>query len=584
MKVLLAAINSQYIHSNLAVRYLKAFTKDLDYDCAILEFTINDRIENILRKIIHHKPNIVAFSCYIWNIEYVVKLSKLIKIIDKDIEIVFGGPEVSYDGYSFLKENDGEYVIEGEGELTFRELIEFKINEYKNFQTNNINVVDVNIIEEGLKKIKGLYFKTSNDVKYTGPRENIDMNNVVFPYDEEDDLQNKIVYYEASRGCPFNCKYCLSSTIRNVRFRDIETVKKELKFLMDKNVKLIKFVDRTFNANIKFAMEIWKFLIEQDTQTKFHFEISANLFKKEEIELLSKAPYGRFQFEVGVQTTNNEVLSNINRKVDFDDISEKVVEIKKLNNIKQHLDLIAGLPGENFNSFVKSFNDIYRIKPEEIQLGFLKLLKGSPMRNEAKKWGMSFSPYPPYEILKTKHITYNELVILKRVEKMVDKYYNTQKFNNIISYFEEKFDSPFEFYRKLSEYFEYRGYFDRSLSSTEYYRVFIDFNEAVIGEESNALKEIIKFDYLLHNKKKWVPEFLNRNSDKNVMKEIKKLIRNSGTEFNMDNFHIEKFNIDISNYLKNREIILKDFYILFDKNNDDKFYELAKIVDLTRIF
>ncbi|MGN0027426.1 MAG: DUF4080 domain-containing protein, partial [Clostridium sp.] len=428
MKILLTALNSKFVHSNLAVRYLKAFTKEMNYQCKIREFSINDREEKILEEIIKERPNVVAFSTYIWNIEMIRRLSNLIKLVDESIEIVYGGPEVSYDSQNILKELNGEYIIEGEGEKTYREFVEYKLG------------------ERDIKSIRGLYYKENGEVYSNGKRPLMNMNEVVFPYEEDENLDNKIVYYEASRGCPFNCKYCLSSTTHGVRFLDVERVKKELKYFIDKEVRLVKFVDRTFNCNHKFTMAIWEFLINQETKTQFHFEISADILKEAELELLRKAPKDRFQFEVGVQTTNDEVLNKINRFVNFSDIKEKVDELLKIRNIKQHLDLIAGLPGEDYNSFKKSFNDVYSIAPEEIQLGFLKLLRGSSMREEAQEYGMKYSPYPPYEILKTKDISYEELIKLKKVEEMVDKYYNSQKFNNRIKYFVNKFDTPFDFY------------------------------------------------------------------------------------------------------------------------------------------
>ena len=411
MKILFTAVNSKFVHSNLAVRYLKAFTKDMDYEGKIREFSINDREEKILEEIIKEKPDVVAFSTYIWNVEMVGRLADLIKRVDENIEILYGGPEVSYDSTIFLKEHIGDYVIVGEGEKTLREFIEYKLGKRE------------------ITSIRGLVYREDKEVNFNGNRPLMSLDEIVFPYEEDEDLNNKIVYYEASRGCPFNCKYCLSSTVHGVRFQDIDRVLKELKYFVDKKVRLVKFVDRTFNCNHKFAMAIWDFLIKQDTETQFHFEISADILKNEEIELLRNAPDGRFQFEVGVQTTNDEILHNINRFVNFSDIKEKVVELLSLRNIKQHLDLIAGLPGEDFQSFKKSFNDVHSIKPEEIQLGFLKLLKGSSMREESEKWGMRFSQYPPYEILSTNNISYFELLELKKVEHMVDKYYNSGKFN-----------------------------------------------------------------------------------------------------------------------------------------------------------
>lgn len=397
MKILLTAINSKFIHSNLAVRYLKAFTEDMDYISKIREFSINDRDEKVLEEIIKEKPDIVAFSTYIWNIEMVKRLSNLIKIVNSHIKILYGGPEVSYDSSNILNELNGDYLIEGEGEKTYREFVEYTLG------------------ERDIKSIRGLYYKEGNKVIGNGNRPLMNMNEIVFPYKMDENLDNKIVYYEASRGCPFNCKYCLSSTIHGVRFLDIERVKKELQFFIDKKVKLVKFVDRTFNCNFKFSTAIWEFLINAETNTQFHFEISADILKPQELELLRRAPKDRFQFEVGVQTTNDEVLNRINRFVNFSDIKEKVVELLEIKNIKQHLDLIAGLPGEDIASFKKSFNDVYSIEPEEIQLGFLKLLRGSSMREEAEEYGMRYSPYPPYEIIATNDISYDELLTLKKL-------------------------------------------------------------------------------------------------------------------------------------------------------------------------
>ncbi|HCL4438217.1 radical SAM protein [Clostridium botulinum] len=548
MKVLLVAINSKYIHSNLALRYLRANTEDLNYECALKEFTINDRKENILEKIIMEKADLVAFSCYIWNLEYVEELANLIKLIKPSTEIVFGGPEVSYDSESFLRKVPGEYVIEGEGEETFREFIKCKIG------------------NKSLDRVKGLYIKTLNGIEYTGERHNISMNSVVFPYKKEEDLKNKIVYYEASRGCPFKCKYCLSSTLHGVRFHDIERVKKEIKFLIDKNVKLIKFVDRTFNCNHKFAMGIWEYILNLDTDATFHFEISADLLTKEELEILSKGKEGRIQFEVGVQTTNNEVLKNINRHVNFETIKEKVEELKNLKNIKQHLDLIAGLPGEDYNSFKNSFNDVYSIEPEEIQLGFLKLLKGSSMRLEAEKWGMVYSPYPPYEILSTKDISYEELLILKKVEAVVDKYYNSGKFSNILKYFRSEFKKPFDFYYSLAMFCNNKGYFDRNISGPQYYKVFIEFNEEVLMKDSLFLKEIIKYDYLKFNKKQWLPEFLNRDINKKIKRNLKEKILKNEVQVS-DNIHIEKFLVDIEKFIKEGIKEKREIYAMFSQED-----------------
>ncbi|MCY6356471.1 B12-binding domain-containing radical SAM protein [Clostridium sp. ZS2-4] len=567
MKVTLAAINSKFIHSNLAIRYLTAYTKDLNYQCNIREFSINDRVERIVEELMKEKPDVIGFSCYIWNIEVVKALAKLIKIIDSNIEIFYGGPEVSFDGKKFLENNPGEYLIEGEGEKTFREIILYKLQEEQQGDKR---------LE--LKDIRGLYYKIDGKVHYGGNKTNMDINDVVFPYTKEDDLSNKIVYYEASRGCPFGCKYCLSSVDRKVRFRDIEKVKSELKFLIDKKVRLIKFVDRTFNCSESFAISIWKFIIEQDTDTKFHFEISADILTENEIKLLSKAPKGRIQFEVGVQTTNNETLKNINRHVNFKNIKEKVEEVKKLKNIQQHLDLIAGLPGEDFESFKKSFNEVYLMEPEEIQLGFLKILKGSPMMYEAEDWGMKYSPYPPYEILKTKDISYEELITLKKVEAVVDKYYNSQKFDIILMYFISKFSNPFDFYHSLGDFFEEKGYFQRNISAADYYKVFLEFNCEKLKESNEIVKEIVKYDYLMFNKRKGIPEFIREETDKKESKALREKVLNMGLGFEKNKFHIERYSIDVVNFVKTGEILEKNIYLAYDELNHNNIQEVTHII------
>lgn len=547
MKVLITAIDSKFIHSNLAVRYLKSFTKNMDYEAKIKEFTINDREGRILEEIIKEKPDIVAFSTYIWNVELISRVANLIKRVNPKIEILYGGPEVSFDSRTFLQNNVGEYVIEGEGEKTYKDFILYKLGEIK------------------LENVKGLHYKIDNVVYSNEKRPLMSMDEIVFPYEEDEDLSNKIVYYEASRGCPFNCKYCLSSTSHGVRFLDIDRVLNDLMYFINKKVRLVKFVDRTFNCNPKFAMAIWDFLIKQDTNTQFHFEISADILTNQEIKLLANAPKGRFRFEVGVQTTNDDILKNINRFVNFGDIKEKVLELESLKNIDQHLDLIAGLPGEDYDSFKKSFNEVYEIRPEEIQLGFLKLLKGSSMREDSDKYGMEYSPYPPYEILKTDKISYEEILKLKKVEEMVDKYYNSLKFNYIIKYFEGKFDSPFDFYYSLGIFFENKGYFNRNIGNVEYYKVFLDFNETVLKNSNKYLNEITKFNYLIFNKKRGLPDFLRSSISKDEEKDIKEKLRD---KYSFKDYHLEKFSINLERYILNDELVEEDSYYVFNNNNE----------------
>ncbi|MDZ5128545.1 B12-binding domain-containing radical SAM protein [Clostridium perfringens] len=549
MKILLTAINSKYIHSNLAVRYLKAFTKDLDFQGDIKEFSINDRVENILEGIIEEKPDVVAFSCYIWNMEFVNRLAELIKLVDPNIEILYGGPEVSYEGKEFLENHEGEYVIVGEGEKTFREFVLYKLGEGK------------------IEDIKGLNYKRDGKVFENPKRPEMDMNELVFPYTYEEDINNKIVYYEASRGCPFKCKYCLSSVMHGVRFLDVERVKKELKYFMERGLKLVKFVDRTFNCNREYTVELLKYLSEQDTETRFHFEVAADLLTEEQIEILNNAPKGRFQLEVGVQTTNNEVLHNINRYITYENIKEKVLKVAAGKNVMQHLDLIAGLPGEDLESFKKSFNDVHAIRPDEIQLGFLKLLKGSSMREEAEKWGIVYSPYAPYEIIRSKDISYEELLLLKKVEAMVDKYYNSCKFNNVIKFFLNIYEKPFDFYYDLAMFFEEKGNFKRSIGNVEYYKILLDFYlEKIGGEDEGLFKEVLKFDYLCFNKKRWLPDFLVRTITKDDEQNIKDSF---DRQMPFKKAHIEKFELDIINYIKNGKINFEPKYLIFDEMNFD---------------
>ncbi len=531
------------------MRYLKAFTKDLDFQGDIKEFSINDRVENILEGIIEEKPDVVAFSCYIWNMEFVNRLAELIKLVDPNIEILYGGPEVSYEGKEFLENHEGEYVIVGEGEKTFREFVLYKLGEGK------------------IEDIKGLNYKRDGKVFENPKRPEMDMNELVFPYTYEEDINNKIVYYEASRGCPFKCKYCLSSVMHGVRFLDVERVKKELKYFMERGLKLVKFVDRTFNCNREYTVELLKYLSEQDTETRFHFEVAADLLTEEQIEILNNAPKGRFQLEVGVQTTNNEVLHNINRYITYENIKEKVLKVAAGKNVMQHLDLIAGLPGEDLESFKKSFNDVHAIRPDEIQLGFLKLLKGSSMREEAEKWGIVYSPYAPYEIIRSKDISYEELLLLKKVEAMVDKYYNSCKFNNVIKFFLNIYDKPFDFYYDLAMFFEEKGNFKRSIGNVEYYKILLDFYlEKIGGEDEGLFKEVLKFNYLCFNKKRWLPDFLVRT----ITKEDEQNIKDSfDRQMPFKKAHIEKFEIDIINYIKNGEINFEPKYLIFDEMNFD---------------
>ncbi|NLZ49674.1 MAG: DUF4080 domain-containing protein [Clostridiales bacterium] len=551
MKLVLTALNAKYVHTNLAVRYLREYTKDLDYECSIKEFSINDRLENILEALIAENPEVIGFSCYIWNIEMVIKLSKLIKKVNPNIEILYGGPEVSFDVRKFLDSVDGDYLIEGEGEETFRRFILYKLN------------------GGSIEDIPGLFYRDENgNINGKNNLNFLDMDQLPFPYSNEYEFKNKIIYYEASRGCPFNCKYCLSSTIKGVRLRNLDLVKKELTLLMERGVSLVKFVDRTFNANRDYARKLWQFLKDADTNTRFHFEISADLLREEDIELLRSVPKGRFQFEIGVQSTNEEVVKNINRTMNIDKLAHRVRQLRLADNIHLHLDLIAGLPGESYESFKESFNEVYSFGPHVIQLGFLKLLKGSKMKEEEKKWGMVYSPYPPYEIIRNNYISYDQLVILKKVEAVVDKYYNSQNFGNILQYIMPNFNSAFDFFLNLAEYFQSKGYFNRSISGVEYYRIFIDFYKECVGEDLNVLKDLIKYDYFRFNKRSWIPDFLDKNVSKEEEKIIKDLLVNKYGMTTIKRVYIQGYNIDINAFIEKGKIIYKKCFLVY--NNEEE--------------
>lgn len=546
MKLVLTALNAKYVHTNLAVRYLKEYSKNLEYQCLIKEFSINDQLENILEATMEEKPDVIAFSCYIWNIEMVIKLSTLIKKINKNIEILYGGPEVSYDGKEFLQGVDGDYLIEGEGEEPFRQFVLYKLNR------GSIEEIPGLLYKDGQGNIKG---KSNFDL--------LDMNRLPFPYRDELEFKNKIIYYEASRGCPFNCKYCLSSTIRGVRFRELDLVKEELTLLMERGVALVKFVDRTFNANRDYARKLWQYLKEVDSSTCFHFEISADLLTDEDIELLSSVPKGRFQFEIGVQSTNEQVVRNIARTMNLEKLGHRVKELCLANNIHLHLDLIAGLPGESFESFKESFNRVYSFGPHVIQLGFLKLLKGSKMKEEEEQWGMVYSPYPPYEIIRNNDISYEELLILKKVETIVDKYYNSGNFNNILSYLMANFNSAFDFFLSLAKFFQKKGYFNRSISGVEYYRIFIEFYKETIGDDLTVLKDIIKYDYFTINKKSWLPDFLDKNASKEEEKVIKELLINEYNIATTKGIYIQGYSIDINKFISNDIVDYKKCFLVY---------------------
>ncbi|VYT19300.1 coproporphyrinogen III oxidase [uncultured Blautia sp.] len=462
MKILLAACNAKYIHSNLAVYNLRAYAEDYRKNIVLKEYTINQQKDEILRDIYLEKPDVICFSCYIWNISFVKEIAEDLKKILPDSVFWAGGPEVSFDAEDFLKKNPGFFgVMVGEGEETFRELCRFYVDK-----------------KGSLEEIPGIAFGFGEKIRHNGWREIMDLSNVPFAYEDMEDFRNKIVYYESSRGCPFSCSYCLSSVDKKLRFRNLDLVKKELQFFIDRKVPQVKFVDRTFNCKHSHAMEIWKYILEHDNGiTNFHFEISADLLKEEELSLMEKMRPGLIQLEIGVQSTNPETIKAIRRTMDFKKLSEIVDRIHCFENIHQHLDLIAGLPYENYESFQNSFNQVYALKPEQLQLGFLKVLKGSLMKEMAEEYGIIHKEKEPYEVLSTKWLSYGEILKLKTVESMVEVYYNSGQFQNILNYMESFFEDAFSLYEELGKFYEEKGYHSISHSRMRRYEILLEFLE-----------------------------------------------------------------------------------------------------------
>ena len=498
MKVLLLALNAKFIHTSLALRYIKTYCAEYDEHIQILETSINNNENEIIKAIYKEKPDIIGISCYIWNMSYIKMLIPTLKKILPNVTIILGGPEVSYEGESLLNIPEVDIIMEGEGEETWKAYLDYR---YLN--------------QGHLSDIDGLVYREANgEIRRNAPRKPLDLNHLPFVYDSLEGLAHKIIYYEASRGCPFNCQYCLSSIEKGVRFVPIEKVKKHMAYFLEKRVKQVKFVDRTFNARKQYAMDIWAYLIEHDKgYTNFHFEIAAELIHEEMYELLAKARPGLIQFEIGVQSTNPNVLKIIKRPMPFEDIKKVVERIRALNNIHQHLDLIAGLPQEDYTSFRKSFNDVMSLRPEQFQLGFLKLLKGSGLREKAEEYGLIYKAEPPYEILYTSDITYDEILRLHSIDDLVDRYYNSERFSHALEYFFECFKYPFDFFEALSIFWEEKGYDLIEHNKMAYYHHLIEFaiTSPYVNEE--ILKEMIRFDYLLQESIKEMPlqfETINR--------------------------------------------------------------------------
>ena len=493
MKILLVACNAKYIHSNLAVYDLQAYASDYADHIVLKEYTINQQKDDIMRDIYLEHPDVVCVSCYIWNLSFVKELmADLIKILP-GADFWAGGPEVSYDAEKFLTENsEFKGVMVGEGEETFKELAGHYVK--KNPQN--------------LKNMTGICYRDGDQIIHNGWRRIMDLSSIPFIYKDLSEFKNRIIYYESSRGCPFSCSYCLSSIDKKLRFRDTETVKKELQFFIDNKVPQVKFVDRTFNCKHDHAMAIWKYINEHDNGvTNFHFEISADLLREEELQEMSTMRPGLIQLEIGVQSTNPDTIKAIHRTMDFEKLKGIVDRIHSFGNIHQHLDLIAGLLYEDYDSFRHSFNDVYALKPQQLQLGFLKVLKGSHMMEMCREYGIVYKTQEPYEVLSTKWLDYDHVLKLKTVENMVEVYYNSGQFQNTLEYLENFFQDAFSIYERLGSFYMEKGYGDVSHTRMRRYEILLEFLEDVPEISMDQVKDQMVYDLYLRENLKSRPGF-----------------------------------------------------------------------------
>ncbi len=531
MKFLLVALNAKYIHSNPALYSIRAYAgEELQKHVEIAEYTINHSFTEILADIYKRKPDVIGFSCYIWNINMILELVQELPKLLPDVPIWLGGPEVSFDAPKLLKKYPMvQGIMIGEGEQTFRELLAWYVErdsensivrvrkclgdaEQTVSRAQESCVVPERAASDEAKRtviaklsdIPGLCLPDG----YTAPRELTDMNTLPFLYEDLEQFQNRIIYYESSRGCPFRCSYCLSSIDKKVRLRDISIVKRELQFFLDNKVKQVKFVDRTFNCNHEHAIRIWQYILEHDNGvTNFHFEISADILKEEELELLGKMRPGLVQLEIGVQSANPKTLEAIHRTMHLEKLEQIVARMNAGKNVHQHLDLIAGLPYEDYESFGKSFDRVYAMKPEQLQLGFLKVLKGSEMCERAQEYGIHYLDKPPYEVLFTNWLTFSDVLKLKRIEEMVELYYNSNQFVHTLQFLVQAFPSPFAMYEALADFYEKKDYFVNSPSRSYRYQVLLHFACEQDGTWEAAYKELLTYDMYLRENLKSRPDF-----------------------------------------------------------------------------
>ena len=572
MNIVLAAINAKYIHSNLAVYSLRAYAQQYKDEIQIAEYTINQQIDDILMDLYKKKPDILCFSCYIWNLSYVEELVRELGKIFPSVPIWVGGPEVSYDTKDVLERlPEVTGVIFGEGEKTFLEVVEYYHG--KDMQ---------------LSEIKGIAYRgEEGEFLQNSWREVMDLSEVPFVYHDMADFKNKIIYYESSRGCPFSCSYCLSSIDKCLRFRKLELVEKELQFFIDEEVPQVKFVDRTFNCNHKHAIAMWKYIKEHDKGiTNFHFEVAADLLNEEELKLIESMRPGLIQLEIGVQSTNEQTIREIRRTMRFEEVARIVQRINQGENVHQHLDLIAGLPYEGMESFQKSFDDVYRLHPEQLQLGFLKVLKGSYMESQKERYGLVYKSRPPYEVLYTNWLSYEEMMRLKSVEEMVEVYYNSGQFSYCLRKLEEEYASPFVLYQELGRYYENHELHLMSHSRITRYEILLGFVREKHKERERLYRELLTFDLYFRENVKKRPEFAGEHEVskdwlnafyETESKEHQYLIGYEAYDKRQlrKMTHIEKFHYDVLGTCEEKEK-----FILFDYQNRSRLTHQAAVTEI----
>lgn len=531
MKILLTAINAKYIHSNLAVYNLRAYTKAYlakEAEIIINEYTINHSVEDILAGIYKEKPDVLCFSCYIWNICYVEELAEEFHKLCPDVPIWVGGPEVSYETEKFLREHTAVVgVMIGEGEQTFLEVCEYYIEKT---QQNPIREPEMRMSE-----IAGIAYREGVNICFTAVRPALDMNRIPFCYDHITDFTNRIIYYESSRGCPFRCSYCLSSLEKQLRFRSLDLVKKELAFFVEKQVPQVKFVDRTFNCKHEHAMQIWQFIKDHDNGiTNFHFEVSADLLTVEELALIRTMRPGLIQLEIGVQSTNDMTIREIHRTMNLARLGEVVRQIQEGGNIHQHLDLIAGLPYEDYDTFAQSFDEVYAWKPNQLQLGFLKVLKGSYLYEHAGEYEVNYRAKPPYEVLSTKWLPFSDVLRIKQVEEMLEVYYNSGQYEVTMKMLETQFESPFAMYQRLGAFYEKKGYFSMSHSRIRRAEILLEFAREVVAQAAPVLEESLIFDLYYRENIKSRPAWA---ADMTEWKTLTRKYCKNGKQSHVEQFH-----------------------------------------------